>query len=300
MAYARARREALEAAAQSLEAEWDPAKHPRGGENPGWFLPTTGAGGSSGNHSAGTATAKVQAVRFSKKPCPPAAKTKSPLLPSAAPSQPKPNAPPPQATPPKGTKDNEYQGLGSWEFQSEEEAFKFFEDLLPAEDRPPRWKAKVALGCVGLNSLRCGDPSGFANPSVAQDTFMRKDAETFKSKAAAEKRLADLQKNNPGKTYYLVAMQINATDTGMKKFDSLGDGPFKHADLHGIIDPTQLGQFNFATKLPLPNGQSCWEWMNHNLKFSNDEPPAVRHGETLPKNYDATFYIVVEKKPWKR
>ena len=295
LAHARAQREAYEAAARALEAEWDPAKHPRGGKNPGWFSGKTGDGEARRKRSAPNATAKVQSVAYlQKKPSQPAAQPGNP-----PPAQPKPNAPAPDATIPKGTKDNGYQGLGSWEFASEDDAYKFFEDLLPADERPPGWKAKVALGCVGLNSLRCGDPSGRMISKPFQNVFMRKDAETFKSKDAAEKRLAELQKNNPGQTYYLAAMQIKATDAGGKKFNALGDGPFRPSDLSGIIDPVNFGAFNFATRLALPNGKVCWEWMNHGLHVEDSGPSLVRHNEDLPKNYDATFYVVVKKESWK-
>jgi len=199
---------------------------------------------------------------------------------------------------PKGTPENSYQGIGKWEFDSRENAYKFFEILLSAEERPKGWKEKVRLGCVGLNSLRVGDPSGKPSPRVFQNALIRKDIDIFRSKAAAEKFLTELEIKNEGAVYYLVAVQISATTTGIKKYNSLGDGPFKINDLSGIIDPEKMGAFNFATLILLKNGDSYWEWMNRGLDVMSDDPAAVTHSTDLPTDYDATFYVVVEKLKW--
>jgi uncharacterized protein RhaS with RHS repeats len=61
---------------------------------------------------------------------------------------------------PQGTPENKYKGLGEWEFDSKDEAYKVCEIMLSDEERPRGWQGKVDLGCVGLNSLRIGDPSG--------------------------------------------------------------------------------------------------------------------------------------------
>lgn len=95
-------------------------------------------------------------------------------------------------------------------------------------------------------------------------------------------------------------MQIPATEAGRKKFKTLGPGPFSRSDLNGIVDPSQTGEFNFATRLTLPGGQSYWEWMNHAFAVKGKGPVTVRHREELPAEYGATFYVIVEKKQWRR
>jgi hypothetical protein len=129
--------------------------------------------------------------------------------------------------------------------------------------------------------------------------LLRKDAEIFKSEAAAEKRLAELKKNNPRKDFVLVAVQFNVTRGGQRKFNSLPDGPFKLNALNGIFDTTQMGEFNFATRIPVGTGQYCWEWLNHGLNVKGKGKVKLEHKEELPSDHDATVFVIVEKIAWK-
>lgn len=185
---AAARRRPNCAVASAMEKEWDPALHPRGGQNPGWFGPRVGTAASrEANHNRHFAPA----ISATKSPIDArqihSAKTTVRQVGFAEPSG-----------LPEGTKENGYRGLGSWEFDSEQKALDFLEDLLPDSDRPPGWQAKVSKGCVGLNSLRCGDPLGKVIAEPFQNPYMQKNAETFKNIDAADERLAELQKENPG------------------------------------------------------------------------------------------------------
>ena len=116
---------------------------------------------------------------------------------------------------------------------------------------------------------------------------------------AAEALYAKLDKANPGNVV-LTAVQMEGKRGWKANFDKIGKGQLSIKDLSGLIDPTQSGEWNFATRIFTETGDALWEWMNHGLDVADKGETTLTHDVDLPDNYDFTIYVVLVKSPWKK
>ncbi len=79
---------------------------------------------------------------------------------------------------PQGTAANGYNGLGTWEFSTEEKFYDFLTSMLNPEQNhfPADWKNVVRRGCIGLNMIRIG---WGGSPRAPLSPMMFKDAEYY-------------------------------------------------------------------------------------------------------------------------
>ena len=198
---------------------------------------------------------------------------------------------------PTGTKDNRYNGLGTWEFKTEAEALAFFNRLLDPKGNnfPEDWVSIAKNGCVGVNLLRVGW-NGLPQP---RNSLFLPDAVYFARRQTAEAEMETLAKANPGKKYLLIAAQIPTRGNGNKIANALGDTAItlKSSGLH--LDLARMADFNFSTWFP----SGYWEYMNHHWNsIDPNDCPVLKHKKDLPELGDEflTLYGVVEQRPWKK
>jgi uncharacterized protein RhaS with RHS repeats len=198
---------------------------------------------------------------------------------------------------PTGTKDNGYNGLGSWEFKTQEEALAFFNTLLDPKGNnfPEDWASVAKNGCVGVNLLRCGW-NGLPKP---RNAFFLPGAVYYTRRPTAEAKLQELAKANPDKKYLLIAAQLPTTGNGQKIANALGDVAITVKTSGLQLDLSRMEDFNFSTWFPA----GYWEYMNHHWNtIDPNDCPVLKHKEDLPdmgKTF-LTLYGVVEQRPWKK
>jgi hypothetical protein len=204
------------------------------------------------------------------------------------------------ATPPIGTKENGYDGLGTWTFSSEREATDLFTDpLKPKENNfPSGWLDVLRDGCKALSLFRIG----WRGIRPINPLFL-KGSQFFARQGSAEAQLAALSKAHPDKTFALFAAQLPTKGNGPQIAQSLGDGELDLLRMTGKLnlDLNRRADFNFATWFPTPTGKGYWEYMNHHwMTFDPKDLPAVKHRQDLPDlgREFLTVYGVVEKHPF--
>jgi hypothetical protein len=208
--------------------------------------------------------------------------------------------PSPPATPPAGTKENGYNGLGTWTFSSEREATDLFTDLLKPKENsfPSGWLDVLRDGCKALSLFRIG----WRGIRPINPLFL-KGSQFFTRQSSAEAQLAALSKAQPDKSFALFAAQLPTKGNGAQIAQSLGDGELDLLRMTGKLnlDLNRRADFNFATWFPTPVGKGYWEYMNHHwMTFDPKDLPAVKHRQDLPDlgREFLTVYGVVEKHPF--